>query len=143
MVTKIGTKEVELSVLERYTLARMQPQKGNFIELTMSKNLITLLELQPAEAEAWGYVEQSKGRWIPKLIEGEAATLSEPIDDRMAVITMSETHFSRIAEQLEAASKGGTLEMVHYHLYELFVRQPERDAENDAVRGIHAVEAGG
>ena len=136
MVTKIGTREVEMSVAERYTLARMQPTKGNFIELTMSKNLITLLELHADEAEAWGYVQAGKGRWVAKDAEDSA-------DELMATIAMSQPHFDRIAAQLEAASKAGTLEMAHYRLYEVFVRQPERADEDEAVRGLHTVEAGG
>lgn len=131
----IGTREVELSVTERYALARMQPTKGNFIELTMSKALITLLELQPEEAEKWGYVQQGKGRWVASGAEDSA-------DDLMATITMSVPSFDRIAQQLEAMSKAGTLEMAYYRLYELFVRQPERADEDEAVRGLRAVETG-
>lgn len=124
--------EVELSVEERYALARMQPTKGDFIKMTMSKNLITLLELKADEAEQWGYVQAGRGRWVPR--DAESLT-----DEHKSPVAFNEAQFSTIAAQLEEASKAGTLEIIHLGPYELFVRKADRADEDEALRNIRAV----
>lgn len=126
------TRDVELSVEERYALARLQPTKGDFVKMTMTKNLITLLELKAEEAEAWGYVAEGRGRWAPKDAKSMAT-------EHRSMVTFNEVQFSTIAAQLEEASKAGALEVIHLTPYELFVRKADRDDEEAALREIHAV----
>ena len=140
--------EVELTVEERYALARMQPTKGNFITMTMTKNLISLLELHPDEAEEWGFIEAGRGRWVPKPIEDEAGTVApgdQHIFESKATLRLSGAQFAAIAATLEAANKAGTLETLHLRPYNLFVRKPARDEEDAAEEeaggpAIHAVQ---
>ena len=115
---------VNLSVNERYALARRQPVKGNFVTMTMTKNLIALLELTPDEAEAWCFKSPKKGVWVP---DDEAAF------EQMADIAFLPRQFDMIGEQLKADSEAAALEYIHIRLYEIFVRDPERADEDWAM----------
>jgi hypothetical protein len=131
MTSKHPDRTVNLSVAERYALARLQPLQGNFVELTMSKNAITRLELQADEAERWGYIKVGEGRWeITPGIVDQADTL-------MADLTFSEQHFDRFVAQLRALAEdeSAKAEMVHVRLYEKIVG-PVDTPEDAAVRAL-------
>ena len=133
-MSKEQPRTVELNVAERYALARTQPTKGDFITMTMTKNLITLLELSPAEAEQWGYKENGKGRWIAKSGEDISETL-------LADVTFSARQLDAISAALEKMNAGGELEVIHLRLYDLFVRQPARRAEDVLLEEADTVAA--
>lgn len=123
---------VNLTIEQRYVIAKMQPTTGNFIAMTMTKNLIAMLEMTPEEVEAWGYKSAGSGRWVPVEITDDA-----PFQQR-ADVTFTRKQFGLIASQLEALDAAGKLELIQVPLYELFVDGVSNSEADDAPQPLRA-----
>lgn len=125
---ELAERAVELTVGERYALANLLPNDGNFVQLTVVKNMRTRLELTVDEAERWGF-ERDAGGWKPKNPE-EAPDLLE----RVADVALTERMWDLATETLRKLDGDGRLHITQLGLYEKLVIAPEREEQTEVLR---------
>jgi hypothetical protein len=121
-------KKMALEVPERFLVMQLLPEKANFTNMKLIRELKEALVLTPDEQDAIEFVVQDDGTANWKGEKAAECIAEIPFDPKMYVVVM---------EALQKLDKDEELEGKHFSLYEKFV---EVKVDDDAEKVVGKVD---
>ena len=133
---------MNLTIGERFAIAGILPTEGNFVDMTVARNLRTRLDLTEKEGERFGLdhiIQDGVSAWRQPPPKDDIDV--EPLDivsflERDTEIELGDHAVTMIVKQLGALNDNNTLGEQHVTLYQRFIQDPKDASERETLHEV-------